>query len=246
MFVLVYVDDIIVASSSSEVVHALLGDLKEEFALKDLGDIHYFLGIDIKRGKDGLLMTQERYARDVLKRSGMDNCKPVDTPMSSVEKLSIHTGEKLGPVDATRYRSIVGALQYLTLTRPDISFSVNKVCQFLHAPTTSHWSAVKRIMRYIQGTINLGLKLVKSNSLMVSAFSGADWAWCIDDRRSTGGFAVYLGENLISWTARKQATVSRSSTEAKYKSLSNATAEILLVQKLLTEPKIQHPPRARL
>jgi histone deacetylase 1/2 len=224
----------------------LLGDLKEEIALKDLGDIHYFLGIDIKRGKDGLLMTQERYARDVLKRSGMDNCKPVDTPMSSVEKLSIHTGEKLGPVDATRYRSIVGALQYLTLTRPDISFSVNKVCQFLHAPTTSHWSAVKRIMRYIQGTINLGLKLVKSNSLMVSAFSGADWAWCIDDRRSTGGFAVYLGENLISWTARKQATVSRSSTEAKYKSLSNATAEILLVQKLLTEPKIQHPPRARL
>jgi histone deacetylase 1/2 len=210
----------------------LLGDLKEEIALKDLGDIHYFLGIEVKRGKDGLLITQERYARDVLKRSGMDNCKPVDTPMSSVEKLSIHTGEKLGPVDATRYRSIVGALQYLTLTRPDISFSVNKVCQFLHAPTTSHWSAVKRIMRYIQGTINLGLKLVKSNSLMVSAFSGADWAWCIDDRRSTGGFAVYLGENLISWTARKQATVSRSSTEAKYKSLSNATAEILLVQKL--------------
>jgi histone deacetylase 1/2 len=90
IFVLVYVDDIIVASSSSEEVHALLGDLKLEFALKDLGDLHYFLGIEVKRGKDGLLMTQERFARDVLKRSGMDNCKPVDTPMSSVEKLSTH------------------------------------------------------------------------------------------------------------------------------------------------------------
>jgi histone deacetylase 1/2 len=91
IFVLVYVDDIIVASSSSEEVHALLGDLKLEFALKDLGDLHYFLGIEVKRGKDGLLMTQERFARDVLKRSGMDNCKPVDAPMSSVEKLSTHS-----------------------------------------------------------------------------------------------------------------------------------------------------------
>jgi histone deacetylase 1/2 len=246
IFVLVYVDDIIVASSSSEAVRALLADLKEEFALKDLGDLHYFLGIEVRRGRDGLLMTQERYARDVLQRSGMDKSKPMDTPMSSVDKLSLYSGMKLGPDDSSRYRSIVGALPYLTLTRPDIAFAVNKVCQFLHAPTTTHWSAVKRILRYIQGTINLRLKLVKSGSLMVSAFSDADWAGCIDDRRSTGGFAIYLGDNLISWTARKQATVSRSSTEAEYKSLANATAEILWVQKLLQELRIQHPPRARL
>jgi transposase InsO family protein len=246
MFILVYVDDIIVASSSSKAVNALLADLKEDFALKDLGDLHYFLGIEVKRGNEGLLMTQERYARDVLKRSGMDKCKPVETPMSSVEKLSIHSGEKLGHDDSTNYRSIVGALQYLTLTRPDISFAVNKVCQFLHAPSTTHWSAVKRILRYIHGTVGMGLKLVRSSSLLVSAFSDADWAGCVDDRRSTGGFAVYLGENLISWTARKQATVSRSSTEAEYKSLANATAEILWVQKLLNELKIPHPPRARL
>jgi histone deacetylase 1/2 len=246
IFVLVYVDDIIVASSSSEAVRALLADLKEEFALKDLGDLHYFLGIEVRRGRDGLLMTQERYARDVLQRSGMDKSKPMDTPMSSVDKLSLYSGMKLGPDDSSRYRSIVGALPYLTLTRPDIAFAVNKVCQFLHAPTTTHWSAVKRILRYIQGTINLGLKLVKSGSLMVSAFSDADWAGCIDNRRSTGGFAVYLGDNLISWTTRKQATVSRSSTEAEYKSLANATAEILWVQKLLQELRIQHPPKARL
>ena len=115
-----------------------------------------------------------------------------------VEKLSITQGDPLGSEDITRYRSIVGALQYLTLTRPDISFSVNKVYQFLHSPTIVHWSALKRILRYLQGTIGLGLKLRKSSSILVSAFLNVDWAGCVDDRRSTGGFAVFLGPNLIS------------------------------------------------
>ena len=140
--------------------------------------------------------------------------KPVKTPLNTTEKLSVTSGTRLGVEDSTRYRSIVGALQYLTLTRPDLSFSFNKVCQFLHSPTTVHWEAVKRILRYVQGTIDLGLKIRKSNSMLVSAFSDADWAGCPDDRRSTGGFAVFLGCNLVSWCARKQPTVSRSSTEA--------------------------------
>ena len=128
IFVLVYVDDIIVASSSSQATDALLVDLRAEFALKDLGDLHFFLGIEVKRGRDGLTLTQERYALDILKRSGMQLCKPVDTPLSPTEKLSIESGDKLGPDDSTKYRSMVGALQYLTLTRPDIAFAVNKVC----------------------------------------------------------------------------------------------------------------------
>jgi hypothetical protein len=93
---------------------------------------------------------------------------------------------------------MVGALQYLTLTRPDICFPMNKVCQFLHAPTTVHWSAVKRILRYVQGSLTTGLQVRKSPSMLVSAFSDVDWAGCVDDRRSTGGFAVFLGANLIS------------------------------------------------
>jgi hypothetical protein len=116
-------------------------------------------------------------------------------------------GEALGGEDSSRYRGIVGALQYLTLTRPDISFSVNKVCQFLHAPTSVHRTAIKCILRYLQGTLSHGLKIGKSYSMLVSAFSDADWAGCPDDRRSTGGFAVFLGSNLVSWSARKQATV---------------------------------------
>jgi hypothetical protein len=153
--------------------------------------------------KDGLLLKQEKYASDLLNRVRMSNCKPIATPLSTSEKLSLHEGTSLGNNDATNYRSVVGALQYLTLTRPDIAFTVNKVCQFLHAPTTTHWTAVKRILRYIKHITKLGLKIMKSESTLVSAFSDADRACCVDDRRSTGGFAIFLGSNLISWNARK-------------------------------------------
>jgi histone deacetylase 1/2 len=246
IFILVYVDDIIVASSTQEAITCLLQDLRKEFALKDLGELHYFLGIEVNKLRNGILLTQEKYARDVLHRVGMKDCKPVSTPMSTSEKLSAQEGTPLGPKDATAYRSVVGALQYLTLTRPDISFAVNKVCQYLHAPTTLHWAAVKRILRYLKHTMKIGLRISKTSSLLVSAFSDADWAGDVDDRRSTGGFAVFLGSNLIAWSARKQATVSRSSTEAEYKAVANATAEIMWIQILLYELGIQAPRAAKL
>jgi hypothetical protein len=246
IFLLVYVDDIVVVSSSSKAVQALLEDLKTDFALKDLGELHYFLGIEVKRIRDGILLSQEKYATDLLKKAGMATCKPTVTPLSTSEKLSAHVGDALGSEDATKYRSIVGGLQYLTLTRPDISFAINKVCQYLHAPTTQHWTAVKRILRYVKGTADIGLKIKQSSSWLISAFSDADWAGCLDDRKSTGGFAVFLGSNLISWSARKQATVSRSSTEAEYKAMGNATAEVMWIQTLLDELNIACPRTARL
>jgi histone deacetylase 1/2 len=246
MFILVYVDDIIVVSSILSATMALLKKLNEDFALKDLGELHYFLGIEVSKVRDGILLTQEKYANDVLERAGMTQCKPVNSPLSTTEKLSRFEGSVLGPKDATNCRSIVGALQYLTLTRPDISFAVNKVCQFLHAPTTTHWAAVKRILRYLKQSTRVGLKISKSHSLLVSAFSDADWAGCLDDRHSTGGFVVFLGTNLVSWSARKQATVSRSSTEAEYKALANATAEVMWIQTLLMELGVRAPRAAKL
>ena len=131
---------------------------------------------------------------------------------SATDKISADVGELLSPEDATEYRSLVGGLQYLTITPPDISFAVNRVCQYLHAPTDVHWSAVKRILRYVSLTASFGLHLRPSSSGVLSAFSDADWAGCPDDRRSTGGYAMFLGHNLIAWSARKQATISRSST----------------------------------
>jgi hypothetical protein len=137
----------------------------------------------------------------------MMNCKPVGTPLSTSTKLSLHIGTTLGAEDATRYQSIVGATryqsivgasQYLTLTRPDTALFVNKICQFLHAPTTEHWSAMKRILRYLKGTARMGLKIRRSASCTVNAFSDVVWAGCLNDRRSTGGFAIYIGDNLVS------------------------------------------------
>jgi len=246
MYVLVYVDDIIVASSTDQATSALLKDLQKNFALKDLGDLHYFLGIEVKKVRNGIVLTQHKYANDLLKKTGMVDCKPMSTPLSTSEKLSLHEGSLLGPDDATQYRSIVGALQYLTLTRPDIAFPVNKVCQFLHAPTTVHWAAVKRILRYIKQCTQLGLNIHRSMSTLVSAFSDADWAGNVDDRKSTGGFAVFIGSNLVSWSARKQATVSRSSTESEYKAMANATAELMWVQTLLRELGVKSPQAAKL
>jgi hypothetical protein len=128
----------------------------------------------------------------------MSNCKSASTPLCTSEKLSLHKGSQLSPKDATQYRSIVGALQYLTLSRPDIAFCVNKVCQFLHAPTTVHWTTVKRILRYIKSCVNIGLRICRSSSTLVSSYSDVDCADSVDDISSIGGFAIFLENNLIS------------------------------------------------
>jgi histone deacetylase 1/2 len=141
---------------------------------------------------DGIILSQERYASNLLAKVNMTNCKPVCTPLSTSEKLSAHEGTPLGPNDAKNYRSVVGALQYLTLTRPDISFAVNKVCQFLHAPTDIHWMTVNGILRYVKQDTKIGLKIAKCKSMLISGFLDSDWAGSLDDRRSTGGYLLRI------------------------------------------------------
>jgi hypothetical protein len=246
MFLLVCVDDIIIMSSSPLAVDALLADLKADFSIKDLGPLHYFLCIEVKQTSDGILLSQEKYATGLLRKVGMLACKPIATPMSTSEKLSAHVGDPLSAEETTKYRSVVGALQYLSHTRSDLAFSINKACQYLNSPMTVHWTAVKRILRYIKFTLASGLCIWKSSSPVVNAFSDADWVGCSDDRKSTGGHAIFFGSNLISWSAKKQSTISCSSTEAKYKSMANAVVESMWFQSLLKELHISTPPAVHL
>lgn len=143
----------------------------------------------------------------------------------------MHEGNILD--DPTQYRQLVGALQYLTFTRPDITYAVQQVCQFMHCPRDVHLQAAKRILRYLKGTLGHGLRFVSTTSSCLTGYVDFDWAGCPDTRRSTMGYCVFLGANLISWAAKKQVTVSQSSTEAEYKALSTATSEVMWISYLL-------------
>ncbi|XP_019054959.1 PREDICTED: uncharacterized protein LOC109115419 [Nelumbo nucifera] len=225
IFLLVYVNDILITGSSNSSLTQLISQLSTTFSLQDLGEAHYFLGLELHRTIDSVHLSQRKYIHDLLVKTKMHKAKPIHTLMVASTKLDVTHGSPL--LDATKYRNVVGALQYITLTRPDISFSVNKVCHFMKEPTDVHWSAVKRIIRYLKSTIDHVIIFCSSQELALEAFSGADWASCPVDRRSQGGFCVYLGRNLISWSFRKQSTVSRSSTESKYRSLASTITELL-------------------
>lgn len=163
----------------------------------------------------------------------MDRSKGSPTPMITTCKLSANEGSPVE--DEHLYRSIVGGLQYVVLTRLDIAFSVNKVCQFLHKPLNVHFKAVKRILRYVQWTLDHGLQFTRSSKFLLEGFSDASWGSDTDNRRSTSGFCVFLGDNPISWSSRKQQVVSKSTAEAEYRSLAYVTAEMVWIQSLLSE-----------
>ena len=163
----------------------------------------------------------------------MSQCKPASTLVTTSHKLSADVGS---PDDnPTLYRSLAGALQYLTFTPPDISYAVQQVYLFMHDPQVSHMSAPHRILRYIKGTLDHGLQLYKSSLSSLLSYTDADWGGCPDNRRSTSGYYVFLGDNLISWSAKRQPTVSKSSAEAEYRGVANVVSETCWIRNLLLE-----------
>lgn len=232
-YFMVYVDDIVLTGNNSTFLTHFINTLATRFSIKDLGPLHHFLGIEVLPTSTGLFLSQHRHIQDLLTQFRMDGAKEVATPLNSSVVLTPMDGSPT--VDPTPYRKLVGSLQYLAFTRPDVSFAVNRLSQFMHSPTQTHWQALKRVLRYLKGTIHHGLFLKKGSSLDLKAFSDSDWGGVSNGGRSTTAYILYLGSNIISWRSARQKSVSRSSTEAEYKALANAAAEVTWVQHLLRD-----------
>lgn len=236
-YVLVYVDDIIITGSSSVAIDQLIQALNQKFSLKDLGKLSFFLGVEVSHTSDNdMFLSQRKYISDLLHTTHMHEARGISTAMVSGAVRSTFHGEKFH--DVKLYRSTVGALQYVTLTRPEITYSVNKVCQFMHSPTNFHCQAVKRILRYLGGTLDYDMIFRKSLDLSLQDFADSNWTSDLDDRKSTSGSCVYFGGNLIQWASKKQSIISRSSTEDEYRSLAHVSAELVWLRSLFQDLNI--------
>ncbi|CAN6469819.1 unnamed protein product [Victoria cruziana] len=236
-WVLIYVDDIIITENDTAHIDWVKAMLMTKFKMKDLGPLRYFLGIEVDYKDSTLTLSQHKYVLDILYRTSMENCKAISTSCLLNHKMSSKEGEPF--YDPTLFRSIVGMLQYLTFTRPDIVFSVNQVSQFMHAPTNIHMEAVKRILRYLKGTLNDGLVYSKDDQYdgghRLVTYTDADWAGDPDERRSVSGYCVFIGHNAVVWSSKKQRAIARSSAEAEYRAMAAGVADVTWVRHLLEE-----------
>lgn len=232
-YLLIYVDDIILTASTTDLVKKIISELASDLELSDMRQLHHVLDIGVTHNDRGLFLSQQNYAADILHRASMTNCNPALTRVDTTTKLVASDGPHV--LDPSLYRSLAGVLQYLTFTRPNISFAVQQVCLFMHDPRETHFTALKRILRYIKGSISHCLQLTKSSITDLVAYSDANWAGCPSTRRPTSGYCVFLGDSLISWSSKRQHTVSRSSAEAEYRGVANAVAETTCLCNLFLE-----------
>nr|AAP21414.1 putative polyprotein [Oryza sativa Japonica Group]ABF99446.1 retrotransposon protein, putative, unclassified [Oryza sativa Japonica Group] len=231
----VYVDDIVITGDDVEEIRCLKERLGKAFEVKDLGPLRYFLGIEIARSSKGIVLSQRKYVLDLLTDTGMLGCRASTTPIDRNHQLCAQSGD---PVDKEAYQRLVGRLIYLCHTRPDISYAVSVVSRYMHDPRTGHLDVVHKILRYLKGTPGKGLWFRKNGHLNVEGYCDADWASSMDDRRSTSGYCVFVGGNLVSWRSKKQAVVARSTAEAEYRAMALSLSEMLWMRSLLTELRV--------
>ena len=235
---IIYVDNMVIIGNNEREIKELKKKLFMEFEMKDLGNLKYFLGIEVLRSKKGIFINQKKYVLDLLAEVGMLDCKPAETPIVANHRLQTTPGGE--PADKEKYQKLVGKLIYLSHTRPDIAYAVGVVSRFMHLPQTPHMEAVMRILRYLKGASNRGVFFGKNHHLDLIAYTDADWAGDRDSRKSTSGYFTLVGGNLVTWRSKKQNVVALSSAEAEFRGVAKGITEILWLRKLLYE--LDFPP----
>ncbi|GJS14912.1 retrovirus-related pol polyprotein from transposon TNT 1-94 [Tanacetum coccineum] len=233
LLVQIYVDDIIFASTNPKACKLFAFEMNSTFKMSMMGKMSFFLGLQVSQSLIGIFINQSKYAQEILKKFGFDSCTPIDTPMVERPDLDEDKGGKL--IDPTRFRGMVGSLMYLSASRPDIVFAVCMCARYQAKPTEMHLTAIKRIFRYLKGTIHMGLWYPKDSGFDLKAFADADYAGCHDTRRSTSGSAQFLRHRLVSWSSKKQKSTAISTTEAEYIALSGCCAQILWMRSQLRD-----------
>ncbi|XP_020673317.1 uncharacterized protein LOC110092944 [Dendrobium catenatum] len=222
IFLLVYVDDILVTGNNNEAISNMLSKLHSQFNMKNLGPAHHFLDIKIQNLTDKYFLSQSSYALSILNSVNLTECNPLSN--TTCTKLLAQVPEDAILSAPRTYRRITGSLQYLTLTRPDIAYAVNVLSQHMDEPSSQHVYLLKRLLCYLKGTQTFGLPILKA-LLTLSTYFDADWAGDPTTRKSTTSHCTFLGDTLISWVVKKQTTVARSSMEFEYRALVAATAD---------------------
>ncbi|XP_019258159.1 PREDICTED: uncharacterized protein LOC109236430 [Nicotiana attenuata] len=224
-FVAVYVDDVIITGAHLEKITSLTKFLHETFRIKDLGRLHYFLGLEILYKGDGVLIKQRKFTQDLLKEFDCIGCTTVTSPLDPTVKLK--ADEEISLSDPGHYRKLVGKLNFLIGTRPDIAYSVQHLSPYMQNPRDTHLRASVHVLRYLKGSLSLGIFLSNSRDYRVRAFCDSDWAACPETRKSVSGYIVLLGDSPISWKSKKQSTISLSSAEAEYRVVRKVVGELV-------------------
>lgn len=211
--------------------------MMQAFEMTNLGLMTYFLGIEIKQSQNKVLICQRKYAKEILKKFQMEECKSVSTPMNQKEKFNKVDGAD--KIDEGYYRSLIGCLMYLTATRPDILFAISLLSRFMHCASEMHLKATKRILRYVKGTIDYGVKFEKCQEFKLYEFFDSDWAGSVDDMKSTSGYCFSLGSGVFSWCTKKQEIVAQSTAEAEFIAATAAVNQALWLKKILCDLLLQ-------
>ncbi|KAM1278709.1 hypothetical protein ACFX2J_030693 [Malus domestica] len=230
LVVLIFVDDLIVTGDNMSEINTLKQYLNNKFAIKDLGTLKYFLGIEMAHSHKSFFLNQRKYVMDLLHEAKMTDCKLARTSLDSNLKLKTH-GD-LVP-NLSYYQRMVSKLIYLIITRPEISYAVSIVSQFMHSPSMDHLKIVHRVLRYLKGSIGRGILMRNNSHTQISGYTDVDWAVNSLDRKSTIGFCTFVGGNLVTWKSKKQSVVARSSAEAENRAMASTTCELIWLKSLL-------------